>query len=64
MEQNQEDENNRCNTQNIHPNNPSHGSSLGNDKRSSEERWYIWVSMQYVVFFEIIVYENQKIYLM
>jgi len=33
----EEDENNRCNQQNIHPNNPIHGSNLSTDSRSNEE---------------------------
>ena len=59
MERNQEDENNRCNQQKIRPNSPSHESSLSTDNSSSKKWWSIWISMQFVVFFEIIIYENK-----
>ena len=64
MEWDQEDENNRCNQKIIPPTNPSHGSISSNDSTFNEEGWSIWISMQPVVFFEIIVCENQTFGLM
>jgi len=37
MEQDKEDENNRCNQQNIPPNNQNHGISLSIDSNSNKE---------------------------
>ena len=53
--QDKEDQKNWCNQQNICPNNRIHGSSLSTNNSSSEKWWSIWISMQHVVFFEIIV---------
>ena len=64
MEQGQEEENKWCDQKNIPPNNPIHGSSLRTDNNSSEESSSIWISMQLVVFFEIIVCENRTFCLM
>ena len=64
MEQDQGDKKNQCNQQNNPPNNQSHGSSSSTDNISNEQWWYIWISMQPIVFFEIILCENKTFCLM